>query len=227
MSQSISYTVESGTFKDKLTIAQKTILMKKNALIDSSCNKLYKTSLIRDNHVFMPRGELFEDIDFIYHLLPFVGVMHVMDKSFYHYIQRDIKRITNTYKKDKINILSERFYTMLDYYVPYSNELGETEISEIRFWLIRYSFSCFMDLFFFFFAFSAHEKRKYINWVISNHRFKQNLLNIVKLQGWTHNFLWQLIKSGNVNRIYRVSQLMYFVRNNCGKIFAFLKAKGV
>lgn len=227
LTKRISYHSESGVFRTKQEIAAKTIEMKKNAIIDTSCNKMYRLSLIKENNVYMPDGELYEDTEFVYRLLPYVKCMYVTDQCYYHYMQRNVKRITNSFNVSKFETLSKRMTTMMDYYDGGGIILNESQTSEIWFWIIRYSFSCLMDLYLKSCPYSKQEKKKRIRHILNDGNVTEAMKKVKSVSNPVHKVLFGIMKRKNVTLLYAFARILYFIRNDCKQIFFMIKQKGV
>ena len=76
-----------------------------NALINSSCNKLYKASILKENNIYFQRTEVGEDTLFNLSVLEKINSLLITDKSYYHYNKFDNKEtltgkiIDDSYKK--------------------------------------------------------------------------------------------------------------------------------
>lgn len=223
----IVYHSDRGIFSSRQEIAEKTIAMKKNAIIDTSCNKMYRLDIIKENCIFMPDGELYEDTEFIYRLLPYIKRMYVTDKAYYHYMQRNVKRITNSFNPSKFKILSQRVATMMTYYESDGIVLTERQQSDIWFWMIRYSFSCLMDLYLPGCPYNKKQKKKYICGILKNRNVITALSRVEEIENPVHKILVRIMKTGNVTLLYTFARILYFIRNDCKKIFFIIKKKGV
>lgn len=63
------------------------------------CNKLFKTSIIKNNNIVFPKSLNYEDIEFFYKLIPYINNYYLIDAVFYHYMQRENSIINNQNKK--------------------------------------------------------------------------------------------------------------------------------
>lgn len=100
------------------------------------CNKLFKTSIIKNNNITFPNSLNYEDIEFFYKLVPYINNYYLIDNIFYHYMQRENSIINNQNKKtaDIFIILNDiiNFYKSNNLFDIYETEL---EYSFIRFLL--------------------------------------------------------------------------------------------
>lgn len=126
-------------------LCSKAMELKQNGIIDSCCNKMFKKNLIKKHELQMPYGELFEDTEFMFHYLRYVNRISLVNRPYYHYMQRSGQRLTNTYNPKKWYFLRKRIFTMYDFL----NSKGTDEPSinsELQYWLARYYYSTMMDL---------------------------------------------------------------------------------
>ena len=100
------------------------------------CNKLFKTSIIKENNIIFPKSLNYEDIEFFYKLAPYIENSYLLPNIFYHYIQRENSIINNQNEKtaDIFIILNNiiEFYKNNNLFDNYKNEL---EYLYIRFLL--------------------------------------------------------------------------------------------
>ncbi len=104
-----------------------------NNIYPAAWNKLYKKELF-DNEVYFKEGVWYEDVEFIYRLLPYVNKIGVVHKHFYKYIQRE-NSIIRTIDKRLYNYIDNwngilEFYKKRDLYISYEKEL---EYSYVRY----------------------------------------------------------------------------------------------
>ena len=95
-------------------------------LYPSAWNKLYKRTLF-DNEVYFKKGIWFEDVEFIYRLIPYVKSIGIVDDKLYHYVQRE-GAITKTFDKRLYNYIDNwngiiEFYKNNKFYTEYKDEL--------------------------------------------------------------------------------------------------------
>jgi len=98
------------------------------------CNKLFKTSIIKDNNITFSKSLNYEDIEFFYNLIPYINNYSLINNSFYHYIQRENSIINNQTKKtaDIFIILNN----IINFYK--SNNLFDIYKTELEYLYIRF-----------------------------------------------------------------------------------------
>ncbi len=89
--------------------------LKSKYLIDAMCNKLFKRSVIAENGLRFPEGELFEDTEFNLRFLEVTSKLCVIDKCFYHYIQYPGAGITRGFNPKKAEFLTDRYSTLMEF----------------------------------------------------------------------------------------------------------------
>ena len=135
--------VAKKVITDKVEISHESMILKKGGVIDSCCNKLYKKEIIDRYNLFMPKGEMFEDTEFNFQYLNYVNKMVVLPECFYHYMQRNVNRITNTYNDKKLDFLFKRVSTMKNYI---ENNGDLKDMVYVAYWFSRYAYSTLMDV---------------------------------------------------------------------------------
>lgn len=109
-----------------------------NSINATLCNKIYKTNIIKNN-LFTENME-YEDVEFLYKLLPKIGNIGIVNEPLYFYNKRD-DSTTHTY--------SEKWYKLLDnldliikYYKD--NNLYNEYKKELEYMYIKYTFGTFL-----------------------------------------------------------------------------------
>ena len=74
-------------WKDKVDISNNIIKLFENALINSSCNKIYKADIIRKNNIRFEKTNIGEDTKFNLEILKCCERIKVNDKCYYHYMR--------------------------------------------------------------------------------------------------------------------------------------------
>lgn len=98
------------------------------------CNKLFKTSIIKNNNIVFPKSLNYEDIEFFYKLIPYINNYCLIDDIFYHYMQRENSIINNQNEKtaDIFIILNN----IVNFYE--SNNLFDIYKTELEYLFIRF-----------------------------------------------------------------------------------------
>ena len=117
--QNVSSNIDRDIFGDEI----KEYMVK---IYPSAWNKIYKKSLF-DNKVYFKKGIWFEDVEFIYRVIPYVKSIGVVDYKLYHYVQRE-GTITKIFDKRLYNYINNwngiiDFYKERNLYDKYKNEL--------------------------------------------------------------------------------------------------------
>lgn len=79
-----------------------------------ACNKLYKTSIIKNNNILFPKGLLYEDVEFFYKYVPHIKKSEKINKIFYHYIQRENSIINSN--NERTSEIFKIFDNLFNYY---------------------------------------------------------------------------------------------------------------
>jgi len=128
--------VNSGIDNDCLNKEEIKKIMPK--IYPAACNKLYKKDLFES--IQFKRGVWYEDVEFIYRLLPHINTIGVVKGYYYNYYQRE-NSITYTYNSKLYDLIDNlngliKYYKENNYFEEYHNELEYT--------YIRYSFATFV-----------------------------------------------------------------------------------
>lgn len=101
-------------------------------------NKIYKRELLKD--LYFKKGVWFEDVEFLYRLLPRIKSIGVINGYYYNYIQRP-NSITYTYN-NKLYHFIENFDGILEYYKQ--NNLYDEYKDELEYGYVRYLYGTFI-----------------------------------------------------------------------------------
>lgn len=112
---------KNAVIKNKQELFDMFIELKSRFVFDSTCNKLFKRSVVAQNDVLMPEGEIFEDTSFVLKFLIFSCKVTVLDKCFYHYIRRESGSLTKGFNPNKISNF-KRLYLELWSFVAEASE---------------------------------------------------------------------------------------------------------
>ena len=215
--QDVSY--KDCNLKSKKEIADVVLDLKKLTLIDAACNKFYKASVIKNNNLKYPYGEIYEDTEFNLQILSYINSMTVINKCYYNYMQRESSgSITKSYNPKKIVYLKKRCETLNNYLKSQNLFNGENE-KICNYFYLKYIFSCFIDLSFPNCSLSKKEKIAFINSEINDDSYL-NVINNVSADGKIDKIIIKIAKTKNKNIIYFFSKLMYIVKFKMQKLFA-------
>lgn len=89
--------------------------LKSNYVLDACWNKLFKASVIKENGIVFPKGELYEDTAFVVGYLKFSGAVSVTDKCFYHYVQRT-SSVTKKYDPRRYSDLLKHYFRLSEFF---------------------------------------------------------------------------------------------------------------
>ncbi len=102
-------------------------------------NKIYKRELFENKELLFEPGIWFEDVLFLYKMIPFLNSIAYVEESLYYYIQRE-NSVTYTYS-DKLLDINK----MLDKLVAFYKEKGLEEYDdEIEYIYCRYMFATYI-----------------------------------------------------------------------------------
>ena len=101
-------------------------------------NKIFKKEIL--NNMKFKKGIWYEDVEFLYRLLPKITTVGVVDGYYYNYIQR-MDSITYTYNH-KLYDLIDNFDGILEYYQK--NNLYHNYKDELEYGYVRYLYGTFI-----------------------------------------------------------------------------------
>ncbi len=106
---------KNAVYTSKQELYSDFVELKSKYLIDAMCNKLFRRSVIEDNGLRFPEGELFEDTEFNLRFLEITQRLCVIDKCFYHYIQYPGAGITRKFEPLKAKFLTDRYKLLFEF----------------------------------------------------------------------------------------------------------------
>lgn len=104
----------------------------------AACNKIYKRALFKD--LSFKKGVAYEDVEFMYRLLPNVNKIGVVDGFYYEYMQRE-GSITYTFN-EKLYDMVNNFDSIFKYYKEHN--LFDEYYEELEYVYVRYSLATFI-----------------------------------------------------------------------------------
>jgi len=138
----LNYVYEDGTIKEvNSKIVNDTTNIKKTYVNMYPCvwNKIYKKQLFKNNISFK-KGVWFEDVDFLYKLMPYVKTIGVVNRPLNQYVQRP-GSITKTFDKRLYNYI-DNFNDLIDFYQE--REIYEGYKLELEYIYVRYILATFV-----------------------------------------------------------------------------------
>lgn len=109
-----------------------------STIYPGACNKIYKRSVL--GKLRFKKGIWYEDVEFIYRLLPLINKIGVIEGSYYNYYQRE-GSITYTYNK-KLYDLIDNLEGLVKYYKD--NKCYDDYYEELEYTCVRYSYATFI-----------------------------------------------------------------------------------
>ena len=102
-------------------------------------NKIFKKDLFK-NKIYFKEGIWFEDVEFLYRMLPFIKTIGVINKPFIQYIQRE-NSITHT-KSNKIDDYLSNFEGLIKFYKE--NKFYNEYQKELEYVFVRYIYATYI-----------------------------------------------------------------------------------
>jgi len=114
----------------------------KNMMLDfypAAWNKIYKKDLF-NNGIEFKCGVWFEDVEFIYRMIPYINSIGVVREKLYHYVQRD-GAITKTFD-DRLYHYIDNWNGIVDFYKK--RNFYEEYYYELEYCYVRYLYATFI-----------------------------------------------------------------------------------
>ncbi len=118
-------------YPDKIKVDKRTPYNNKKEMLTNvrvvAWNKLIKREILEKNNISFPKGLRYEDIEFIYKLIPYLNKVSYVDKEFVHYVQRNnsIANVQNERTAEVFTIFDNiiKYYQEKGFYEEYKEEL--------------------------------------------------------------------------------------------------------
>ena len=109
-------------------------------LYPTVCTKIFKKELFDKSKLIFKSGVWYEDVEFMYRLLPYVNTFGVIHEPFYNYVQRE-KSITATVSP-KIYDYIKNSNGLVEYYKK--NKFYDKYYKELEYVYVRYVYATFV-----------------------------------------------------------------------------------
>lgn len=209
--------VDAAVYETQDELLKDFIQLKSGFILDSSCNKIFKRSVIIENSLTMPIGELFEDTSFVLSFLNKSCKVSVLDRCFYHYILREKGSITRSYDKRKLTDLN-RLYSELK---SFTDKADDNVKSFCDMFYIRTVFSCLCELYGKGVT-SRKEKISVVKSAVQSQVFK-TAVKTAKSNGFSDKVTLIVARSKCVWLCRLYSHVLWFMKNKARRLFAKLK----
>lgn len=182
------------------------------ALINSSCNKLYKSEVLLNNNIRFKNSFVGEDTEFNLDYLHFIDHIEVLNHCFYHYIKRiEGNSVTSGFYEDYFSRYIEVHKKMKNFFTL-NNKL-DSDIEQI---LLNTMVSQYLGVIFKVFKSknSWIDKKTFLNSGINNQLVRDSLLH-ARVTSFKEKMFRLLI----ANKFYLISNYIYILITKKGKKF--------
>lgn len=174
----------------------------KTALLESACNKILKTKLVKDFNIrFEENLSLGEDFSMYIKYFSVCNGTVLLSDELYYYMQVNDSALTKVYRKD----LFENQMMLIDRFREFweaNSEISEEEEVSLAEYTVSKTLQCMTNLFHRGAAFSVEEKKRLLAAMINDNRVR---IAIEKSKYIDTRFQWirELYKFSDVEMIYR------------------------
>jgi len=195
------------TFISKADILDNIDVLLQSGLFNSLTNKLYKTSTIRDNNMYMDvKLDIGEDLQFNLVYIEHVNSVRVIKHALYNYYVSN-SYLTNKFRENIFDIRKVPLENLRNFYMRNGIVCDLND-----FLYIKLAFACFMQLFHKDNPKTKYEDYKYIKSIISSSEVMGALMKI-RPKGAFQIVLVIILKTKSLTFIYMIAKLMVIVRN--------------
>lgn len=199
------------TIKTKDEIEKKMPKLIKDEIINSPCNKLYKSSIIKNNSIrFNDKITIGEDALFNYQLFSKINSLKIVGNSYYHYVKQNSSSLTNRYNPIKYDMLIQVNNYLLN---EFKYGINSTKIlSAAKYIRLKNIFSCILDLFNKNNNLSVKDKKILIHKFIES----EEVYNWSSYNKFNFIIIKLILTTKNINLIYSTAFIINKIRNFIG-----------
>ncbi|WP_159459770.1 glycosyltransferase family 2 protein [Scatolibacter rhodanostii] len=219
-------TEADSVLANKDACVQKVLSLLRSSLIHSPVNKLYKMSIIRGHDIsFLPNISLGEDLIFNLEYLKSVQSIAFLEEPLYLYRASQTDGLVSAYRADKHQIMTTLYQHVLDY-------IGAQDVQtqlplykkEAEFLYIKWTYSCFIDLFKPECPFSYKEKKAYIGHILAVTGVQNAAKSHIRSNGFSGK-LARAIYGNKITIVAHYSRFMYLMKFRFGSLYNRLLTK--
>lgn len=211
---------EDEFIEDSSKCAKKVLSLLRSSLIHSPWNKIYKMDVIKSNEMmFKPEISLGEDLIFNLEYLKVANKLAFISEPLYIYIASETDGLVSERRENKHEIMTVLYNNVIDF-VNHLGAKNDKEKNRIAadFLYLKWTYSCFIDLFKPNCEFSVKEKKLYIKNILQKTELKKAAESNCGQAGFSGKLARAAAKS-NVNLVYMYSNFMYISKFKLGKIY--------
>lgn len=188
-------------------------LLKHNKLINGPVGKLYKKNIIKNNNIYFRSDvHLGEDILFNIAYCTYIDNIYFLDKPLYKVYLENKDSLSSRFWNEKINFIICIYQDIITWIektiVPNQTENLYSIVNGL---LIKWIYSCFMDLFKPTCKFNNTEKKEFIRNVLLKDEVRQLILD-ARTNNPLFKYLRKLLLMKKVTIIYFMSKIMFFIK---------------
>lgn len=202
-------------------ISEEIINLEKKTLFGYQWNHLYKTSIIKENHIQFEKVYLYEDYFFNIEIVKYINLMNVLPNAFYHYKKRVNDSITTKFVPEYFELSTRRVQTMYDFCLKrkcYNSNVNNILASiYLRYILSALVRNCCPD------AKMEHSER--MKWI--NNLYQSELYNSICKKSRIENVMLRILRTLINNRqtilCCILGRVVYIIRRRFTSVFMRIK----
>lgn len=205
---------------DNSECVKKVLKLLRNSLVHSPVNKIYKMDVIKSKGLmFNPEISLGEDLIFNLEYIKAANKLAFISEPLYIYIASETDGLVSVRRENKHEIMTVLYENVLGFIncLGLENDRPENKTSA-DFLYVKWTYSCFIDLFKPNCNFSIKERKVYIKSIIEKTQVK-NAAESNLNQGGFSGKLARAIYNGKLKSVYFYSKFMYISKFKLGKIY--------
>ncbi len=187
------------------------------SMINSPCARLYKTEIIKANHILMPDGIHYsEDLIFNVDYLRYCKSIYILNQSFYFYTKKKFGSLTTSYIHQLFHAYNTAHDKVIDYLtgnVGINKELEE----KVYYILVRNTIISFINLFYDNCPMTRAEKMSYIQQILQDEEVMRKIGRAYS-PGLLPTVYTLLLKTRHTGTIYYACKFYKYYKNSLQNI---------
>lgn len=220
-------TTEVKEFKTESLIAERDEFKKEfcklyeKTIIHSTCNKFYKLSILRNNHLKFLKVSMCEDVFFNLQFFKVVERVTIIDKIFYHYMKRNIETLIVKYNPQRFEFMCDVHRQVLELVKGYGVDTKEN-IELLSKIYLRTVIFCIIQLFNKNTNLSKKKRIEIIREIVDDD-LVQRALNFNRYLGKSEKIYAYMIARKNIYLIYYMSNMVNLLKSKLNVVYRRIK----
>lgn len=190
-------------------------------LLNQVWNKVYRTSLLRDDGCHFPDYRYGEDRLFVFDVMQRCNRIYISDQCLYHYFIRSKESLVSKFYDRKFEVCNRFDQTVHTFLAAHHISDGKS-VQEVNYMYLKSVLSCETNLFLPSCPYSHREKRRALHEILKHEQVRR-AVRLYQKQGFVMNTVVRVIRSGNCTLNFWMAATISWVSRHFST--AFIRAK--